>query len=131
MMQVVEDGKIVRPYEPAPGCVQVFESLGGLNEAPESNTSGVALDPHDSCIGIEVAIAGGDETSTKAIKLWLFSRAIGSWHAPDEGIVTDLHSRPGMQIFYVLADPWLYERAYVEITQNDGEGVINANLISR
>ena len=131
MTTISENGKLVRPYEPAPGCSLLFAGVTSTTAAPISVTDGYLLDPHDCSIGIEVDISSGGGTSIKGVKLWLLSRAALAWHDPTEGIVLDLHNRPGDRVFYVLADAWLYERVYIQILQNDGAGTINANLISR
>ncbi len=130
-MKVIEEGKIIRSYEPAPGSRVLHSAISSTTSAPSILTDGEQLDPHDGQVAIEVKIGGGDGTSNKAIKLWLLSRALNKWHDPEEGVVSDLHTRPGQVVFYVLVDAWLYERAYIQVTNNAGAGTISANIISR
>tara|TARA_Y100001973_G_C5147628_1_gene306289 strand:+ start:304 stop:696 length:393 start_codon:yes stop_codon:yes gene_type:complete len=130
-MEAIVNSRKIKASEAAPYCVSLVSGASGTTSAPTQATDGLQVDPHAASVGLEVEVNGGDGTSSKAIKLWVYSRSFSKWYAPTEGTVSDLHSKPGMQLSYVLADPWLYERIYLEITTNTGSGTINAKIISR
>jgi len=131
MVDIIQNGKLTRAYEPSPESVILFAEEAETTSSPSLSTEGLPLSPQDPSVTIAVAGLEFDETSFKGVSLWLFDRALSTWHSPEEGVVEDLEARPGNVVFYVLADPILYERCYVQVTQNDGAGTISASILSR